>query len=170
MHAQAELPAFDPETFQGVYQKTRTDEGGDCFAACVASIMGVTLDDLPTPHAPFGHPDVNARLGNWLYARGLQLEEFTVDEQEGPPAGIGLWIAGIHYQHHWGGHATVWNGREFRWCPSLGTVYAHPPHTIPKGWKLSRRLVDDQAAREQRNALLAQHRAELERMLEAEEL
>lgn len=63
-----------------VYQRhtdTAEPKKGDCFAACVATILGYTLDELPNFCAAEG--DWWDLFQQWLCDRGLQAIEFKVD-------------------------------------------------------------------------------------------
>ncbi len=65
---------------------TESGPPGNCFAACIASLLEVDLSEVPSPvesdrlpggwSAPGGYWD---RLGGWLASRGWQLVEFDRD-------------------------------------------------------------------------------------------
>lgn len=68
--------------------------GGNCFSACVASILGLTLADVPyfMGDAPMDEPDGGwfDRFADWLEPHGFYPVFFRLDDQ-------GLWRPpGLH--------------------------------------------------------------------------
>ena len=66
-----------------IYQRTGTvrGENGDCFQACLASVLNLRLVDVPNFYEGVGNgkllPDVNRQMmTSWLRGRGLAYCEF----------------------------------------------------------------------------------------------
>lgn len=98
------------------------DERGDCFAACIASILGWPLAVIPNAHGE-GWFEV---MDDALYARGYVLG--VLDPRYSPPRS--LWIAtvpSLNLPPEPNGraslHCVVARGREFVHDPSLGEKY-----------------------------------------------
>lgn len=105
--------AFDSEGEQ-------TDEGGDCFAACLASILELPIDGFPNmlDSRPYGNGGWFHRWQFWLYEhyRAELMWWETRDEMPDPKAGLAWWIAGVRIGETQ--HAVVFHKDEFRWDPA----------------------------------------------------
>lgn len=102
-----------------VDQTTFGCPGGNCFSACIASLLGEPIESVPyfmgEPDEP-GHIWAE-RLDDWLRPRGLYALHFLVDESR-PDL---VWPTGFYIrvgQSPRGAHATV--GR--------GPCTTHDPH------------------------------------------
>lgn len=62
---------------------------GDCFRACVASILELPIEHLPNPH----HPEFHwwDAWNEWLQDRGFNLVEWDVPKGGERPDGLGVW-------------------------------------------------------------------------------
>ena len=93
-----------------------TDEGGDCFAACLASILEVPIGGFPNFLA-----DGTLGAGGWWHRWNLWLYEHYRHElifwnrHELPePNALAWWVAGVEKARH----AVVFYKDEFRWDPA----------------------------------------------------
>src|SRR3954470_12112761 len=66
-----------------VYQRTgsRAGQNGDCFAACIASMLELSLDAVPNFHGEFVNgmrlsPGACQEMTSWFTERGLYYVEF----------------------------------------------------------------------------------------------
>lgn len=98
----------------------QTDEGGDCFAACLASIMELPIEGFPNF---LGHRDgVHwwSRWQEWLYDRFRA--ELIYFEEPGswpdPRTGLAWWIAEVKAGPDRVSHSVVFFRDEFRWDPA----------------------------------------------------
>lgn len=98
----------------------QTDEGGDCFAACLASILELPIDGFPNflDSRPLGKGGWFHRWQLWLYEhyRSELLWWETRDEMPDPKTGLVWWIAGVTIGETQ--HAVVFYKDEFRWDPA----------------------------------------------------
>lgn len=62
---------------------------GDCFRACIASILELPILNLPNPH----HPEFHwwDAWNKWLDDRGLDLVEWDIPPGNERPDGLGVW-------------------------------------------------------------------------------
>lgn len=60
-----------------VMQKVYNSQRGDCFSACVASILELQLDDVPNFH-DFDDKDFSDALDEWFNDRGMVYLEFDL--------------------------------------------------------------------------------------------
>ena len=96
------------------------DEGGNCFAACLASILELPVRVVPNAAAEWikGDSDEHLNAGwalirSWLYGLGLDVQCF--DESWRPS---GYWIAIVDSPRFPGKtHAVVFEGESFVWDP-----------------------------------------------------
>lgn len=110
-----------------VFQTKFGPEEGNCFRSCVASILDVTLEDLPefTPKDGQNH-EWRVILNTWLLERGLSYSEFryyTFDKSLLPDMGFYIAIGyapGSDFRHL---HAVVHKNQEI----------VHDPHPDGKG-------------------------------------
>lgn len=113
----------------GVKQSVR-GRYGDCTRACLATLLGVPLEDVFDPAPLWGEGLViegHLALNWWLEAaHGLRLVQVSA-EMVGDWRPDGYWIATTMEQRDGEpcGHATVWHGDQFRWNPEPG--YDGPP-------------------------------------------
>jgi hypothetical protein len=105
-------------------QRQRDTQTGDCFEACVATILDVELDEVPR----YVESNVDmrpylARLDEWLRPRGLTvvaLNRDTCDASDRLPDFVGtdaLWIASLRLGSDAVHHAVVMRGSELAWDP-----------------------------------------------------
>lgn len=88
---------------------------GDCFRACVASILNEPIESLPNPH-----DDWDAGWFKAMRKRGLQMVEANIEHWYPD----GYWIAGLPSLNLPGCmHAVVMRGGELIHDPSLGKKY-----------------------------------------------
>lgn len=90
---------------------------GNCFAACVASILELPIAAVPP---------ARERIERWLSRMGHYLHDAAVNEQHPPPAGFHILNAGSPRGPF--RHAVV----------AYGTAIVHDPHPSRAGVVLSR--------------------------------
>ncbi len=138
--------------------------GGNCVAACVASILGLTLDDLPDlspegverrsaegglPPAPGGWDPQDWAVAEFVRERGLDVAAISPWCMEGGPYGFGrLDLSGLSIASAWShrvpgcGHAVVALDGELLWDPhpqrhqGVGPVYGWLIFTTASGERL----------------------------------
>lgn len=111
-----------------VYQTmtVANDGQGNCFNACVASILELPLRDV-APIYP-KDPDYWDRWMAWFAERGLELEPYGVNE---PPKGWSI-ASGIGFRIYPDGHEKA--GRPIRHaCVSFNGEILHDPFPGGKG-------------------------------------
>lgn len=101
-------------------QTTFGDPGGNCFSACVATVLGLPISEVPYF---MGHADWCGAFNAWLLRRGyyamfLVVEDVNPDTFPWPP---GYYIAGGRSSR--GGHAVV----------ARGAAIVHDPHPWRSG-------------------------------------
>jgi len=95
----------------------QTDEGGDCFAACLASVLEVPIDGFPNFHASDYDGHWWHRWNLWLYEQyRSELLWWETRETMPDPAGLAWWIAGVMLGET--PHSVVFYKDEFRWDPA----------------------------------------------------
>lgn len=95
----------------------QTDEGGDCFAACLASILELPIDGFPNFLASEYDGHWWHRWQMWLYENyRAELLYWEGREAIPDPKALAWWIAGVTV----GGtpHSVVFYKDEFRWDPA----------------------------------------------------
>lgn len=90
------------------------EERGDCFRACVASILELDAEALPNPHDQQHWGEAWNRELAKIGIRPLWLEEWQGNWFPG------YWIACIPSRNIEGNHCVVMRGREFVHDPSNG--------------------------------------------------
>ena len=88
----------------------------DCFAACIATVLGLGLDDLPRIPPVTDDETRFDRWRNWLNGRGWDLIFAATAVPDEAPRGF--WIAGHATDNPDVNHAVVWEGVEPVWNPS----------------------------------------------------
>lgn len=107
------------------------DEVGDCFAACMASILELPLASVPPDLGSsaewFGH------CNDWLRSRGLALISFNwdVDQECAWPKGAWHILSGRSPRGDWD-HSTV----------GVEGAVVHDPHPSRGGLRGTKRQVD----------------------------
>jgi hypothetical protein len=104
----------------GVHQTILTkEEGGNCFAACLASILEVPLVAVPNAAVLWAQGEVDegwSLINDWLASLGLRIGSFDGDPDGWLPHGY--WIAIVPSLKLPGEtHAVVFQGRDFVWDP-----------------------------------------------------
>jgi hypothetical protein len=99
----------------------RTEEAaGNCFAACLASIMEVGIDDVPNLGADELQSAYMERVQFWLAQRGLcaiqTLHRWTTTGCSIPFPGHAILVVGSP-RIQGGKHAVVWSGGKMVWDP-----------------------------------------------------
>jgi hypothetical protein len=121
-------------TVIGVEQTILRPPKGNCFAACLASILELPVGAVPNIYEGadtlYYDPDVAyQRMQVWLRGMGLTLTwSDKPDDHEGEwPTWYpdGYWIA-THVLPDDMPHATVWRGAKFAWDP-------YPGSNLPEG-------------------------------------
>ena len=99
--------------------------GGNCLPACVASLLNLTIEDVPH----FGAEDWFDRLNDWLAPRGYYAMCFTLPTEWRPP---GLYILAGKSPRFTTLHAVVARGNEVIHDPhpSRAGVDSHTDATI----------------------------------------
>jgi hypothetical protein len=101
-------------------QRDNAQGRGDCFPACLASILDVDLDLFPTENCGEWN---SFHWGCWLEERGLTLY--------GPSKSKGIyyhgyWIATVSSLNHLDGlHAVVMKDGALEWDPNCGAKYEY---------------------------------------------
>lgn len=95
----------------------QTIEGpnGNCYAACLASLLDIPLDQVPD----FGRRGWANRLRHWLVDFGIGVifrkgDGLPLGEQKSPPAGHAI----LSHQTLFGPHAVICNGGQIIHDPS----------------------------------------------------
>ncbi|NUP12948.1 MAG: hypothetical protein HOW73_43465 [Polyangiaceae bacterium] len=99
-----------------VDQTTFGHPGGNCFSACVASLLDLSIDAVPYF---MGHDDWYRAFNEWLAPRGYHALTFQVGDWV-PPADAVLILGG---QSPRGAHAVV----------ARGLTVVHDPHPSRDG-------------------------------------
>lgn len=97
----------------------QTDEGGDCFAACLASILELPIDGFPNmlDSRPYGEGGWWHRWNVWLYENYRAELLFWESRETMPdPAGLAWWIAGVMLGDT--AHSVLFYKDAFRWDPA----------------------------------------------------
>lgn len=102
-------PVFDSEGQQ-------TDEGGDCFAACLASILEVPIDGFPNFLASDYDGHWWHRWNLWLYENYRAELLFWETDWPDPTTSLAWWVAGVTVGDT--PHSVVFYRDEFRWDPA----------------------------------------------------
>jgi hypothetical protein len=121
----------------GVLQTEHGADYGNCFAACVASLLHLRIDEVPTLRAENGDPPWSCEVWNRVYLP--RVREFLADrrimlmnyafQSSRPLSEVsimapvtrdrGFWIAGVaSIRHKDQFHAVVCRGLEIVWDPS----------------------------------------------------
>lgn len=101
-------PVFDPSGKQ-------TDEGGDCFAACLASILELPIEGFPNFLAGDYEGHWYNRWQAWLYEN--YRAELIYWETDWPdPTQIGWWVGEV--MPGTTPHSVLFHRDEFRWDPA----------------------------------------------------
>lgn len=97
----------------------QTDEGGDCFAACLASIMELPIEGFPNflDSRPHGEAGWWHRWQLWLYEHYRSELLFWENRDTMPdPEQLAWWIASVTVGET--PHSVVFYRDEFRWDPA----------------------------------------------------
>lgn len=97
----------------------QTDEGGDCFAACLASIMELPIDGFPNFLADDGDPEPGGwwrRWQLWLYAKCRCELLYWEQDWPDPATMLAWWIGGVMIGDT--SHAVLFHRDQFRWDPA----------------------------------------------------
>ena len=109
----------------GVKQTILTkEEGGNCFAACLASILEVPLEAVPNPALEWRKDDERATERGWevvqqfLAGLGMTILAYGDEEELAGWRPPGFWIAGVPSPRLEGEtHAVVYEGGTPVWDP-----------------------------------------------------
>lgn len=99
---------------------------GNCFDACIASLMELPLWMVPQFYQMWGRPDRNKRMDLWLALFGLELE--FVDDLKNPdatPLPEFYMVSGPSPRNPSTGHAVIFSREP--------AVLAHDPHYSGQG-------------------------------------
>jgi hypothetical protein len=103
---------------------------GDCFAACVASVLELPLSEVPNPVGERWRE----QWGDWLEGRGLSYVDVDLAWGGGAWWRVApgqLWIATVPSLNHEGlHHSVVMRGFELAHDPSLAERYEAVPTSI----------------------------------------
>lgn len=105
--------------------QTVTGTQGDCFRACIASILEKPIEDIPLF---YGDDDQWAKYWRWLQEQGFTLEWATLDVSDPPPdtfyiASVqspSLWSQGLYHAVIGYNGKTVWDPHPSRDIHQLG--------------------------------------------------
>lgn len=97
------------------------DERGDCWSACIASLLEVPMAEVPHFIRHDTMDEINEEVRVWMLARGFLLLTLKPDGWE-PPDGAFAIAAGAGPRGH--RHCVVWQG---------GRGMAHDPHPSRAG-------------------------------------
>lgn len=103
-------PVFDDDGKQ-------TDLGGDCFAACLASILELPIDGFPNFLASDYDGHWYNRWQAWLYERyRCELIYWSTRDEMPDPSTLCWWVAGVMVGTT--SHSVLFYKDEFRWDPA----------------------------------------------------
>jgi len=110
--------------------QTRVGRRGNCYQACVASILEVPIDEVPDQALGRTPEEYVHILRGWLAPRGLSLiaatlGPYTPEELLPELWHAGYWIAGIATNSRDLDHAVVMRGNTVVW----------DPHPTPHNWE-----------------------------------
>lgn len=104
----------------------QTDEGGDCFAACLASIIEVPLNDFPNFLASDYEGHWWHRWQQWLYDEYRAELLYWESDWPDPATELAWWIGEVMLGET--PHSIVFYKDEFRWDPA--------PQEFRREWSL----------------------------------
>jgi len=95
-----------------VKQRTANPQYGDCFGACIASLLELPIEVVPNDHSP-----------SWFQIQKLFLGQFglemTFHNSQGPIWSDSPWIASVKSKNYpTGTHAIIMQGQDVLWDPS----------------------------------------------------
>lgn len=109
-----------------VQQTDFTTTTGDCFAACVASILELGIDEVPNFCGLYSAETWEDHFDEWLEERGLYAVSVNIGEEF--PSWDFFWIVGGYMAGSRIKHSVVWRNDEM----------AHDP--LPNGAGLDEKL------------------------------
>jgi len=124
-----------------VNQTITTIPGGNCFAACVASLLELPLEDVPNFCAMEPHKEWFQRFVEWLHWRGLGASYSPYDDVNGLMTILeGYCIMGVRTENPENTNPDEWHHSVVGLCERTGeSAYTfsvvHDPN--PAGWKLT---------------------------------
>jgi hypothetical protein len=100
--------------------KIETDKGGDCFAACIASILEVPIEGFPNFLARVGDKTWWERWQDWLYDNYRCKMVFWDKDEDGLPdvTQLAWWIAEVQCGKI--SHSVIFHRNEFKFDPIPG--------------------------------------------------
>lgn len=106
-----------------VEQTIFTPPHGNCHAACIASILELPIEKVPSVYATEDRLACDRRQRAWLRAAGLEIVWIAEDHASWASVGegwrpSGYWIATNDVGPF--GHCTVWRGKRMVWNPFPG--------------------------------------------------
>lgn len=111
------IPQTQRRSIGPIYNKQgeETDEGGDCFAACIASILELKIEDIPSYHGTNEEGTWWDRWQYWLYDN-YRMELITWDKDWPDPHFFGWWIGMVACNDVM--HAVIFYRKKFIWDPA----------------------------------------------------
>jgi hypothetical protein len=94
----------------------QTDEGGDCFAACLASMLEVAIEDFPNFLAGEREGDWYLRWQRWLYDEYRAELLYRESDWPDPRTQLAWWAGEVMLGKT--PHSVVFYRDEFRWDPA----------------------------------------------------
>lgn len=96
-------------------EQTRTEKGkGNCWPACIASILECPLENVPDPADDETYGGYLRRVNEWLAPQGLRLRQFSFYRTDDKPPGYAILGAD---SPRGGSHAVVILDGEIVWDP-----------------------------------------------------
>lgn len=112
-----------------VYQTmtVANDGEGNCFNACIASILELPLRDVALIHPK--HPDYWQAWDDWFAGRGQKIEFRVLNERRSLPKGYCI-VSGRSSRLYPEGHAKA-GERIHHACVAFDGVVVHDPFPLP---------------------------------------
>lgn len=96
-------------------QGKQTDKGGDCFAACIASILELNIEDVPNYLSGTEQETWWDRWQYWLYDN-YRMEMIHWEKDWPDPYLFGWWMGNVMYDDT--RHSVVFYRKKFMWDPA----------------------------------------------------
>lgn len=102
-----------------VEQTIHTVPGGNCFAACLASILELPIEEVPNFNAATAGENWCERVNEWLAPRNLHLQGWLHSDESDPRIFRGFSICTVGYADQGDdGHCVVAYDGKIVWNPS----------------------------------------------------
>lgn len=110
-----------------VRQRTVNPRYGDCFGACLASLLELPIEVVPNDHSP-----------RWMAIQRLFLGQFGIEltfhGSDGPIWCDAPWIASVRSKNYYNGtHAIIMQGQDVLFDPSTKNRYKKGESLLGEG-------------------------------------